>query len=94
MKKETSNYLEIYGNIIIYVVFIMGTVILANIFNMWPGNTPQVIIFIMCLLVLFDIFRQAMIDPKKGKKLRKIILIIVVALAILGALWFFFLSKL
>lgn len=90
MKKVASNYLEIYGNIIIYVVFIMGTLIIANVFNIWSGNTPPVIIFVMCLLVLFDIFRQAMIDPQKGKKLRKIILIIIVSLAILGVLWALF----
>ncbi|MEN6329136.1 MAG: hypothetical protein ABFC91_02465 [Methanobacteriaceae archaeon] len=92
MKKEAVNYLESYGNIIIYIIFIMGTVVVGNIFNAWSGNTPQVIIIIMCLLVLFDIFRQALIDPKKTKMLRKIILITAIGLAVIVVLWFFFLK--
>lgn len=92
MKKEAINYLESYGNIIIYVIFIMGTVMVGNLFNAWPGNTPQVIIIIMCLLVLFDIFRQSLVDPKKSKMLRNIILIILIGLVIIAVLWFFFLK--
>ncbi|HNR25559.1 MAG TPA: hypothetical protein PKI66_02460 [Methanobacteriaceae archaeon] len=92
MKKEAINYLESYGNIIIYVIFIMGTVMVANLFNAWSGNTPQVIIIIMCLLVLFDIFRQSLVDPKKSKMLRNIILLILMGLVIITIFWFFFLK--
>ena len=92
MKKEAINYLESYGNIIIYVIFIMGTVMVANLFNAWSCNTHQVIIIIMCLLVLFDIFRQSLVDPKKSKMLRNIILLILMGLVIITIFWFFFLK--
>jgi len=89
MKKEARNYLEGYANIIIYVLIIIGTVLVGNLVWAWPNNTPQAIIFIMCLLVIFDIFKQALMDPMKGRKIRKIVLILVVALAIIGIVVFY-----
>jgi hypothetical protein len=84
MKKEARNYLEGYANIIIYIVIIIGTLLVANLLWAWPSYTPQVIIFIMCLLVIFDVFKQALMDPFKGKKIKKILLILIVALIIIG----------
>ena len=83
MKPETRNLLDIYGNIIIYVLIIMGTVAVSNLLGTWPSNTPQIIIIIMSLLVIFDVFRQVMMDPKKGKRFMRIIIIIAVVLAVL-----------
>jgi hypothetical protein len=92
MKKEARNYLEAYANIMIYVFFIMATVVVGNLFGAWYDNTPQAIIFIMCLLILFDIIRQAMIDPKKGANLRKVILGVILILLVIGVLAFIFMK--
>nr|WP_319373699.1 hypothetical protein [uncultured Methanobacterium sp.] len=89
MKKEARNYLEGYANIIIYIVIIIGTLLVANLLWAWPTNTPQVIIFIMCLLVIFDVFKQALMDPFKGKKIKKILLILIVALIVIGIIVFY-----
>lgn len=89
MKPETRNLLDVYGNIIIYVLIIMGTVGVSNWLWAWPGNTPQIIIIIMSLLVIFDVFRQVMMDPKKGKKFMRIIIVIALVLAILMFIYLF-----
>jgi hypothetical protein len=83
MKPETRNLLDVYGNIIIYVLIIMGTVAFSNLLGAWPSNTPQIIIIIMSILVIFDVFRQVMMDPKKGKRFMRIIILIAVVLAVL-----------
>jgi hypothetical protein len=88
MKVEAKNYLEGYANIIFYVLIIMAIVVGGNLTNSWSSNTPQTIILIMSILVLFDVFRQILIDPKKGKKIRKVLLLLVVILVILGVIAF------
>jgi hypothetical protein len=93
MKKEAKNYLEGYANIIFYVLIIMATVVGGNLTKSWSGNTPQVIILIMCILVIFDVFRQLLIDPRKGKKVRKILMIVIVVLVILGVVAFWLTNR-
>jgi len=93
MKKEPKNYLVGYANIIFYVLVIMATVVGGNLTNSWSSNTPQTIILIMSILVLFDVFRQILADPTKGKKIRKILLLIVLILVILGVIAFLFSYK-
>jgi hypothetical protein len=88
MKAEPKNYLEGYANILFYILIIMATVVGGNLTNSWSSNTPQTIILIMSILVLFDVFRQLLIDPKKGKKIRKILLLLVIILVILGVIAF------
>ncbi len=86
MNKETKKYLKNNAVMIIYAIMIIVVVIFSNIINSWAGpGTAEFIIFLIALLILLQVFTQALQhEPEKTRN--KIIMISFVILAILGIL--------